>query len=122
MRILLRSGNYDIIANGETYLFQNSDDFAIQISDDAGWDLSIVLSFIDDSGEMDIRSEVEEDTLIISCLNFNGRNMGLKQPTHIADVDNRALYLMFTTDLVVKNGYKIRSVKYTIFLEKIEKT
>ncbi len=118
MKIQLFSGQHRIIASGETYLFNDSDDLMIDITDDDGAPISIVLRFIDRPGQMDISNEIIDDSMIINCYNFNSKGAGLKHPCHIADIDGRPLYFIFATELLSMAEDKMRTVKYTLFTSK----
>ena len=77
------------------------------------------LKFIEDnSGNFDIYNDIVDESMVITCVNFNGFGTGLKHPVHIADTDGKAIYLMFSSTLVGSEENKTRSVKYTIFQEK----
>lgn len=90
MQVRLRSGNYDIIANGTVFLFAPYEGLTIQADDGNAFQVKIVMKFTEDaSDERDIKTDVAEDALIITCVNFNGMAVGLKSPTHIADVNEK---------------------------------
>lgn len=119
MQVRLHSGNYDIIANGEAFLFAPYEDLTIQADDGNALQVKIVMKFTKDaSGERDIQTDVADGALIITCINFSGMAVGLKRPAHIADVNGKKVYLMFSTDCLGDKESKTRSVKYTLFLEK----
>lgn len=118
MQVHLRSGNYNVIANGEVFLFAPYGDLTIQVDDSNAFQVKIVIKFTkDSSGERDIRTVVSDDALVITCVNFDGMSAGLKCPTHIADVNEKKVYLMFSTDCTGDTASRTRSVKYTIFQE-----
>lgn len=47
MLISLSSGNYDIIASGQAFLFSKDKDFRIDIQEDQGFVYSIILNFVE---------------------------------------------------------------------------
>ena len=119
MQVYLSSGNYSIIACGESFLFGPYEDLTIQIDDGNEFQLKIVMKFTEDaSGEYDINTNVENDSLVITCVNFSSMGTGLKRPAHIADVNGKKVYFMFSSSYLGDKEDKARSVKYTVFWEK----
>lgn len=119
MQVRLSSGKYDIIASDEAFLFDPFEDLTIQVDDGHDVSLGIVLKFKKEpSGERDIKTDVKDDSLVITCINFNGIGTGLKRPTHIADVNGKKVFFIFSSSYFGDNNSGSRSVKYTIFQEK----
>lgn len=119
MQVHLSSGNYSIIACGESFLFGSYEDLTIQVDDGDAFQIKIIMKFTEDSsGEHDIKTDVEDDSLVITCVNFSSRGTGLKRPAHIADVNGKKVYLMFSSSYLGDKEDKSRSVKYTVFWEK----
>lgn len=119
MQASLSSGKYDIIASGETFLFAPLGDLTIQLNEESKTQIRVVLKFIEDnSGNFDIYNDIVDESMVITCANFNGVGTGLKHPVHIADTDGKAIYLMFSSTLLGNEENKTRSVKYTLFQEK----
>lgn len=119
MQVQLSSGNYRIIASGEAFLFGVYEDLTIQVDDGKDFGVKIVMKFTEDpSGEQDIYTDVENDSLVITCINFSGIGAGLKRPAHIADANGKKVYFMFFSSYLGDKEDKTRSVKYTIFWEK----
>lgn len=116
MLISLSSGNYDIIASGQAFLFSKDNDFRINIQADKEEAFSIILNFIEDqSGKRDIRATTNGKCIMLTCINFENTGSGTKEPVEVAAVDGRKLYFAFWTYL---EGAASRSVKYTLFSEK----
>ena len=116
MQVHLSSGNYSILASGDSFLFEPYEDLTIQIDDGDEFQIKIVMKFTEDaSGEHDIKTDVENDSLVITCVNFSGMDTGLKRPAHIADVNGKKVYLMFSSSYLGDKEEKARSVKYTVF-------
>lgn len=116
MQIRLKSGNYKIIDSGQTFLFGDSNELKIDVKADSGFTLSISLIFAnDDTNEQKINSEIRENDIILSCINFKESGTGLYQPVHVATVDGKELWFIFWSYLEGTLGSKIRSVKYTFF-------
>lgn len=119
MQVNLSSGNYRIITSGETFLFGPYEDLTIQIDDGSEFLVKIIMKFTEDaSGEHDISTDVENDALVITCVNFSSMGTGLKRPAHIADANGKKVYLMFSSSYLGDKENKARSVKYTVFWEK----
>lgn len=117
MQVHLSSGNYDILASGETFLFGPDEDLTIQVRERNTESLKIVMRFTKNaSGKRDIQTEIAEDALVIRCINFTGLSASLKHPAHIADIDGKEVYFMFSSSF--SGEKKVRSVKYTVFREK----
>ena len=119
MEVHLSSGNYSILASGESFLFGPYEDLTIQIDDGKEFQVKIVMKFTEDaSGNYDINTDVKNDSLVITCVNFSGIGTGLKRPAHIADVNGKKVYFMFSSSFLGDKENKSRSVKYTVFREK----
>lgn len=119
MQVRLSSGKYDIIASGEVFLFDPFEDFTIQVDESNEVLVRIVLKFMEDaSGERDIKTDIAEDSLVITCVNFISMGTGLKSPAHIADVNGKEVYFMFSSSYLGDKEDNARSVKYTVFWEK----
>lgn len=116
MQISLSSGNYDIIASGQAFLFSKDSDFRIEIQANREQAFSITLNFIEDqSCKQDIRVATNGNGIMLTCINFQNTGSGTKEPVEVASIDGRKLYLTFWSYL---EGAGSRSVKYTIFNEK----
>lgn len=119
MQVHLCSGNYTIVANGEVFLFAPYDDLTIQVDDGNGFQVKIVMKFTKaPSGERSIKTDIEDDSLVITCVNFDSAGAGMKRPAHIAYVDGKKVYFIFSSSLHRDSDGKARSIKYTIFWEK----
>ena len=119
MQIQLSSGNFNIVSSGETFLYGPYEDLTIRVDDGDGFQVIIVMRFTEDaSGESGINTNVENDSLVITCVNFSGMGTGLKRPAHIADVNSKKVYFMFSSSCLGDKDDKARSVKYTVFWEK----
>lgn len=119
MQVHLSSGNYSIIASGEAFLFGPCEDLKIRVDDGKEFHIEIVMKFTEDaSGEHDINTDVVNDSLVITCVNFSSMGTGVNRPAHIADVNGKKVYFMFSSGYLGNKENKARSVKYTVFLEK----
>ena len=119
MQVSLSSGTYNIIASGETILFGNSNELTINVDGENELKLCVTIRFLtDESGERRIEREIESERLILLSYNFSETGTGLSTPAYIANINNRKVYLSFWSYLEGSNSPKVRSVKYTLFLEK----
>ena len=119
MQVKLSSGKYSIVASGEVYLFGPNEDLVIQVDDGDAFQVKIVMKFTENSsGERDINTEIENDSLVINCVNFNRSGTGLRCPAHIAEVNGKKVYFIFSTSYLGAEEDKARSVKYTVFWER----
>lgn len=116
MLISLSSGNYDIVASGQAFLFSKDEDFRIDIQVDQGFAFSLILYFIEnESGKRDIQMKTSDNEIVLTCINFENMGAGLKEPVKVAAINGRNLYFTFRAYL---EGMASRSVKYTFFIEK----
>ena len=111
MQVHLSSGNFSILASGEAFLFGPYEDLTIQIDDGNEFQVKIVMKFTEDASG-------DYDSLVITCVNFSSIGTGLKRPAHIADVNGKKVYFMFSSSYLGDKEDKARSVKYTVFWEK----
>ena len=119
MQVHLSSSNYSIVASGEAFLFDPYEDLTIQVDDGHEFQVKIIMKFTEDaSGKHDISTDVVNDSLVITCVNFSSMGTGLKRPAHIADINEKKVYLMFSSSYLGVKDDKARSVKYTVFWEK----
>ena len=118
MRVGQSSGNYRIIASGDTFLFDPWEDLSINIENEEGLQIKVVMKFAnDEKKEHRVETAIVEDSLVMTCYNFDSLGTGLKRPTHIADVDDKAVFMLFSSQYIGNKDQGTRSVKYTIFLE-----
>lgn len=116
MLISLSSGNYDIIASGQAFLFSKDKDFRIDIQEKNGFAFSLILNFIEnESGEQNIQVKTIDNEIVLTCINFENIGTGLKEPIKVATIEGKNLYFTFRAYL---EGAVSRSVKYTLFREK----
>ena len=119
MECHLSSGNYHIIASGGSFLFHSKDDLSIRIDNVNGFDLAIILRFLeDDSDRTHLERENAGDHLLIQCFNFKDSGTGLTRPMRIAKIGGKDVYLSFWAYSEGSNGESARYVRYTVFLEK----
>lgn len=117
MQVSLSSGNYHIISSGQTFLFGLDKDLRLIITADNHFQFSIVLKFEEDSSnERRIDTKINGDTIILNCFNFDDMGTGLTKPLSIAQVEGKEIFFIFWSYLEGAERGKVRSVKYTIFM------
>ena len=95
MLVSLSSGNYDIVASGQAFLFSKDKDLRIDIQADNGFAFSLILNFIEnESVEQDLQLKTNDREIVLTCINFAN------------------------TGWAYLEGTVSRSVKYTLFSEK----
>ena len=118
MRVKLSSGNYDIIASDNVFLFDDSEELTIKVTGEDDFDICLTIKFVtDEAGEQKIERQIEEDRLVMLCYNFSGLGTGLIKPTPIAKVNDKMVLLMLWAYLEGSKEPKTRSVKYTMYRE-----
>ena len=119
MQVNLSSDNYSIISNGITFLFGEDKDLTIEVTADNGFQFKIVMEFkIDDNSESRIDTKFYENEIRMLCFNFQESGTGMKWPVKIGTIEGKEMYLIFWSYLDGEHEKKVRSVEYTIFLEK----
>ena len=117
VQVRLSSGEYEIIASGEAFLFEEFGDLTIRAEDETGPQFTLVLKFLDEPGEHRVQTEIREDSLVVLCRGFNPAGTGLTEPTYFVAIEGKKLYLMFWSQCYGSKENRTRSVKYTIFAE-----
>lgn len=118
MNVSLSSGGYRIIANDSVFLFDDSEELIIKVTEGDAFDICVIIKFAnDETGERSITRKVEDDNLILVCNNFNGAGTGMTKPMYIADINGKKVYLTIWAYLEGSKTPKVRSVKYTLFYE-----
>lgn len=117
MQIDLHSGNQEIIASGDVFLFGQADDLVIKVTDADDFEICVTLQFLTDSSSQRIDREITDGGLVLRCYNFAGAGTGLSRPAPIATANGKQIFLMFWMQEQGVNAPKARSVKYTLFRE-----
>ena len=120
MQITLSSGDYNIIDSGQVFLFDENEDFRIDVDAKNDFMFSIIFKFkTDATKQQQVDKIVMENSIVFTCLNFNDMGTGFTKPLSIAKIDEKEIFLMFWSYLEGAEGIgKTRSVKCTIFQEK----
>lgn len=120
MQIQMSSGNYDIVANSESFLFDDSEELTIHIDDDDGMHSYMTFKFVrDNSKKQRIEPRGGGDRLTLTCYNFNSRlGAGLKKSVLVGESNGKKMYIMFWTKVYGSREPYVRSVQFTIFRER----
>ncbi|MBO5209589.1 MAG: hypothetical protein J6B68_09645 [Lachnospiraceae bacterium] len=117
MQINLSSGMYSIVSSGQTFLFNLDENLKIDIIADNNSHFSIILEFRQDScDDQKIDSKSDGNIITLTCFNFDDKGTGLAKPINIAQIDGKDVFLMFWSYAEGEEERKVRSVKYTIFM------
>ena len=115
MQVRLSSGDYTIIASGETFLFEEFGDLTIQLENEQGPQITLVLKFLDETGDPNVQTEIVGDSLVLNCHGLKPSGTGLTEPVHFVTIEDKKYYLLFRSQCYGRKESRIRSVKYTIF-------
>lgn len=119
MQVTLSSGNYQIMDSGQVFLFRD-ENLKMTVDTEKGYVFTLNLKFLNiDMLDTRIDKKVLGDEMEIQCINFGRLGTGLVEPMSIAKVDGKELLLMFWTNGEGnEKDTQVRSVKYTIYMEK----
>jgi len=120
MQVQLSSGNYDVIASNEVFLFKDSDELIFRVDDDDGSRSRVVLRFLENQDEgRKVNIEPKDDyDLTITCFNFFSRfGTGLKEPIQIGESMGKGVYILFSTKQYTNKPPYVRSVRFTLYRE-----
>ncbi len=120
MEITMSSGNYKIIDSGQVFLFGEDDELRMDVDANKDFTFSLIFKFMkDDSKEQKIDKKIIENSIVFTCLNFEDLGTGFSLPMSIAKIEGKEMFLMLWSYMEGDNeSGKVRSIKYTIFLEK----
>ena len=121
MRIQMSSGNCDILASDDVFLFEDSEELKIQMVDDDGSISYLALRFVEDKSGKQWIDPIQKgaDWMGLKCYNFSSRlGAGLKRPALIGESNGKNVYIMFWTKLYGSKKPYTRSVQFTIFRDR----
>lgn len=118
MKVALSSDGYSIVSSGQAFLFGADKDLEIHVQADNGFEFGVILKFVtDDSEKYRIDKSMDDNRITLTCVNFEDAGTGLSKPVRLARIDDKELFLMFWSYLEGADHGKVRSVKYTIFMQ-----
>lgn len=120
MQVKLSSQNREIISHGTVFLFDENGDFTLNIDTEDSIKLVLTIDFAEDtSQEQRIETNISENHLEMTCINFKAAGTGLTVPLEIAVVEGKKIYFMFWSYLEGNEDKKskARKVEYTLYRE-----
>lgn len=118
MKVALSSDGYSIVSSGQVFLFGSDKDREIHVQADNGFEFGVILKFVtDDSERYRVDKSMDDNRITLTCVNFEDSGTGLSRPVRLARIDDKELFLMFWSYLEGADHGKVRSVKYTIFMQ-----
>jgi hypothetical protein len=120
MQVQMGSGNCDIVASNEVFLFDDSEELVLHIFDDDNSHCCLTLRFIQDqSKKQRVEPQVGDDGLTWNCYNFNTHlGAGLKKPVLVGESNGKGVYIIFWTKIYGTCEPHVRSVQFTVFRER----
>ena len=81
MQIHLSSDKYDVIDSGQVFLFEKNKNLRLEVDTEDDLIFTIELRFYEnESGDQEIRQNINENQILLSCYNFHKMGAGLKTP------------------------------------------
>lgn len=118
MKVALSSDGYSIVSSGQAFLFGADKTLEIHVQADNGFEFGVILKFVtDDSEKYRVDKSMDDNRITLTCVNFEDAGTGLSRPVRLARIDDKELFLMFWSYLEGSDHGKVRSVKYTIFMQ-----
>lgn len=120
MQVKLTSQQYKILDYGTVFLFDENADLTMDIIADNSFEFIVSIRFINDiSRAQGLDTEVSENCIKLTCINFSTEGTGLAEPMKLAVVNGKKIYLMFWTFLEGNEDGKqrARKVEYTLYSE-----
>lgn len=118
MKVALSSDGYSIVSSGQVFLFGADKTLEIHVQADNGFEFGVILKFVtDDSEKYRVDKSMDDNRITLTCVNFEDSGTGLSRPVRLARIDDKELFLMFWSYLEGADHGKVRSVKYTIFMQ-----
>lgn len=120
IQVKLTSRKYEILDYGTVFLFDENADLTLNIIADNSFEFILSISFINDiSREQSLDTEISENCIKLTCINFFTEGTGLTAPMELAVVNGKKLYFMFWTFLEGNEDGKpkARKVEYTLYSE-----
>ena len=120
MQVKLSSQKREIISHGTVFLFDENGDLTLNIKAEDSFELVLTIKFAEDiSQKRRIETNLSENHLQITCINFTTLGTGLTAPLEIAIIDGKKIYFMFWAYLEgnEENKTRARKVEYTLYSE-----
>ena len=120
MQVQMGSGNCDIVASNEVFLFDDSEELVLHFYDDDNSNCCMTLRFVQDqSKKQRIEPQAGDDSLTLNCYNFSSHlGAGLKKPVLVGETNGKGIYFIFWTKVYGNREPLVRSVQFTVFRER----
>ena len=118
MKIIQSTSQYEILCSNAVLLPSESNDLILEIemSDSFKFTLKFVFTSIDDSTPR-INPSVEEQTVTLTCINFNSQTgIGILSPIDLATHNGKKVYASFWTSII--GDTSARKFSYSIYTER----
>lgn len=114
---VIETGKYEIVESGMFFLDSLESEVLIRLAIDGEFFGNIRVCFVTSAGQnTTIRGEMQEDTLMLTCVNFNSEmGEGTIQPIAIGDSDGKNV--MFHMWMYSMGKKKVRKIEYSVFRE-----
>lgn len=116
MQYLKSTGDYTILESNIIYTYDADSDFEIVISPNQDFSFRVILKFVEDGDKkQELKREVNDTTIIFSCINFNDAGTGTINPLELATAEGKKIYMHFWAFKPVKT---VRKIEYTVMIER----
>ena len=117
MDFSISTDNYKVVSSGMVILYGPDSELKFSIVASNNFSFDVVLKFAEnDDGKKGVNKEVDGNTIIFKCINFNGAlGTGTTKPLPIATVSGKDISMQFWSYLLGDKN-SARKVEYT-FLE-----
>lgn len=119
MQIKLSSQNQKVIDHGTVLLFSENADFTLEINSE-DFEMKLTVQFEKDSAKKrKVKTDIVDNHIILTCINFSASGTGLTTPVQIAVINHKKIYFMFWAYQIgtVEKLPKVRKIEYTLYAE-----
>lgn len=118
MQLNISTNGYKILSGGDILSYDVNSEVNFDIIADNGFKFSIVLKFLqEENKEQRLNKNVQNNTIIFECVNFNPLGTGTITPLSLATVDGKEWFFHFCVFSTSDKGP--RRIIYNIF-EKLQ--
>ena len=119
MQIKLSSQNQEVIDHGTVLLFSENAAFTLEINSE-DFEMKLTVQFEKDSAKKrKVKTDIVDNHIILTCINFSASGTGLTTPVQIAVINHKKIYFMFWAYQIgtVEKLPKVRKIEYTLYAE-----
>ena len=120
MQVKLSSQNREIIDHGTVLLFSENADFTLKMVSEEGLEVELTVLFQENpGGKQEVQTDVADNHVTLTCINFSATGTGMSFPVQIAVLDGKTIYFIFWAylDGTKGNQAKVRRIVYTLYAE-----